>query len=138
MTDDWSRERLQLADDCLARRDPLAARDVVPLRIARKEIVAGAAEPLPQRFGAALLHRTDGLPLGLQLLDLGGGGVPVGRLLQRLDFRDERIFLREVRRPDGLALREIGVPAREELVARRAEPLPDGLLLAARDRADRF
>ena len=72
------------ATDRLARRDAFAARDVVALRVAREETIAGAAEPLPDRLRSALLHRPDRLPLRLQPLDLGGGRVPVGRVRQRL------------------------------------------------------
>ena len=47
-----------------------------------EESVAGAAEAGPDFFGLALGHRTDGLPGFLQLLELAGGGVPVGRFRQ--------------------------------------------------------
>ena len=60
-------ERFELGADRFARRDALGARDVVTLRVAREEAIARAAEPLPDRFGPALLDRTDRLPLGLQL-----------------------------------------------------------------------
>src|SRR4029079_1226432 len=50
----------------------------------------------------------------------------------------QRLFLREIVRPDRLALREVGMPTREEAVARAAEPLPDRLFLAAAHRANRL
>ena len=118
-----------------ARRPARRARCRGAARSARRS-VAGAAEPLPDRLRAALLHRADRLPLGLQPLDLGGGGVPVGRLGERLGLRAERFLPREVVGPDRLALGQIGVAAGEEAIAGAAEPLPDRLLLAARHRAD--
>ena len=95
-------ERFELGADRLARGDALGARDVVTLRVAHEEAIARAAEALPDRFGPALLDRADRLPLGLELSDLGGGLLPVGRLGQRLGLRAERFLLREVLGPDLL------------------------------------
>src|SRR4029077_4936401 len=78
------------------------------------------------------------LPLRLQPLHLARGGVPVDRVLDRLRLDDERFLLREVLGPDGLALGEVGVATGEEAIAGAAEALPDRLLLAAADRADRL
>ena len=100
-----TRERLELGADRLARRDALGARDVVALRVAREKASHARAEPLPDRLRPALLHRPDRLPLGLQPLDLGRRGVPVGRLGERLGLRAQRFLLREVLGPDRLALR---------------------------------
>src|SRR5262249_21373888 len=84
----------------------------------------------------ALLDRTDVLPLALQSLDLRGGRVPVGRILQRLGAGDEPLFLAEVFTPHLLAFGEIGMTAREEAIARGAEAFPHRLLLPASDRTD--
>src|SRR5262249_12822287 len=89
-------------------------------------------------FGSTLLHWTDRLPLALDALDFRRRGVPVGGAGQRFDARDERFFLGEVGGPDHLALREVGVPPREEAIACRTEALPDRLLLAAADRSERL
>ncbi len=101
-------------------------------------MVAGGAEALPDRVGLALLDRTDRAPLGLELLDLERRLIPVARFGQRLGLRAQRILLREVVVPRGFALREILVAAREEPIARRAEPVPDRLFFSARHRADGF
>src|SRR5438093_216723 len=126
----------QLLTNGLACGDPLRTGDVVPLRISREEVVACAAEALPQRFGTAFLHRADRLPFGLEAFDFADGGVPVCRLAERFDFRAERVLLCQVVRPPRFAVGEVGVTTREEAIAGGAEALPDRFLLPTGDRAD--
>ena len=84
---------LDLRANRLAGGHAFAARDLVPLRVARKEPIARRAEPLPDHLRPALLDRADRLPLRLQPLDLGGGRLPVGRIGQRLDLDAQRLLL---------------------------------------------
>src|SRR4029079_10373539 len=115
-----------------------APSNLVALRVAGEEVIAGSAEPPPDRFRPASFHRSHRLPFILQPSDLGRGGVPVGRIGERLDLRAERFFLRDVLGPPLLVLGEIGLPAREEAIAGAPEALPDHLLLAVRHGADRL
>ncbi len=131
-------QRLGVGDQRLAPGHAVGERLRVAGAIALHERVARGAEPLPHRFRLRLLHRADGLPLGLERLQLGEAGLPVGGRGQRLGARDERLLLLQVRRPERAALLQIVLPAGEEAVARGAEALPDGLLVAARRRADRL
>ena len=62
-----------------------------------EECVARTAEAGPDFLGLALGHGTGGLPGVLQLLELVGGRVPVGRFLESLGFLDEFHLLLEVR-----------------------------------------
>jgi hypothetical protein len=71
-------KRLELGANGFAGSDALGARQVVTLGVAAKEAIAGAAEALPDRIRPASFHGPDCLPLGLQPLDLGRGGLPLG------------------------------------------------------------
>ena len=101
---------------------------------ALEEQVARGAELVPDRVRLALLHRADRLPVDLQPLDARRRLLPLGRLRQLLRLGDQRFLALEVLGPVLLALLEIVLAAREELVARGAEALPHRLLVAARDR----
>src|SRR5215471_21673187 len=99
--------------------------------VAGKEMIGRTTESLPQRLRAALLHRTDGLPLGLQPLHLEGAGVPIGRILQGVGTRTEGFLFREIVCPDCFPLRQVGMTPREEAITCAAESLPDRFLLTA-------
>ena len=53
-------------------------RDFVAMRVAREKPIAGPAEPLPDRFRAGSLDRSDDAPLGLQPLELCRRLIPFG------------------------------------------------------------
>ena len=130
LTDDWrlrlsTGQRLELRDNRLARRDAFLARDVVALRVACEERVARGAESLPDRFGAVFFTGPIVFHSACSCLISAAAAVPVGRLGDRFGPHAQRFLLREVLRPDGLALGEIGVPAGEEAIARGAEAIPD-------------
>src|SRR5205085_11984876 len=71
------RQCFELGTDRFAGRHALAAGDVVALRVAGEELIARAAEALPQRLRPRLLDRADRLPLRLETLDLVGRVFPV-------------------------------------------------------------
>src|SRR5262249_12605615 len=110
-------KRFELGADGLARGDALGARHVVAVRVAGEELVAAGAESLPDRIRPALLHRSDGLPLGLQRANRRGCLIPVAGFGQRLAPHPERCLLREVLGPPRL-------PRAALLLAPRAPPLP--------------
>src|SRR5262249_7543323 len=110
--------------DRFAGGDALGSGGVVPRRVAREESIPRPAEAVPDRFGFAFLHRPDGAPLGLEFLDLGGGLIPVGRFRERFGTDAERVLSGQILRPHDLTLGEVLVPAGEEVIAGRAEPIP--------------
>ena len=112
--------------------------DLVAPLVAFEERVAGGAEALPDRLRLVPAHGADRLPLGLQPSNLRGGPVPLAGGRELLGARAERLFLREVRRPRFLALGQVGVAAREELVAGVAETLPGRARVVARHGADQL
>ena len=63
-------QRLELADHRFARRRLLLQLNLVAVLVAIEEPIARGAEALPDRLRLRLPHRTDRLPLGLQLLQL--------------------------------------------------------------------
>ena len=77
-------DRLELADDRLARAGLLLQFELIAVLVAVEEPIAGGAEAVPDGFGLRLAHRPDRLPLGLQPLDLRRGVLPVGRFGERL------------------------------------------------------
>ena len=110
--------------------------DLVAVLVALEEAIARGAEALPDRLGLVLLHRTDRLPLGLQLLDARPRRSPTRSSRRATPPRAERFLPGEVRGPRLLAMLQIVLAAREEAIAGGAEPFPDGLLMSARHRAD--
>src|SRR5207249_318546 len=131
-------QALQLREDRLARRDAGLEIDLVAALVALEEAIAGGVEAPPERFGLAATHGAEGLPFGLQPLDRVGGRLPVGGNGEGLRASEERLLALEVPGPLLLALVEIFVAAREEPIARLAETLPQGLLVAARRGLDRL
>src|SRR5687768_1805376 len=101
-----------------------------------EEAVAGAAESIPDRLGLRLANGTNRLPLGLQALDLCRRSLPLGRFREALSLRGERFLAGEIPCPFVLAALQVLLPPRKKAVAGGPEPFPDGLLAAARDRAD--
>ena len=99
----------------------------------REEPIAGGAEAIPDRLLPAARHRTDRLPLGLQLLDRVGGLNPVA---------SSRRALRPARRARSSCARfsarssacggEVRFAARPDLVVRRLEAPPERVGLRAR------
>src|SRR5439155_4062108 len=106
--------------------------------VACKEPIARGMKSLPDGFGSVLLHRADRLPVDLQLSDFRGGRIPIYRLGERLRPDAQRFFLGQVFGPLLLTIREVRMAARKKAVAGEAKPLPDSLLLPARDRPDGF
>src|SRR5690606_32490972 len=99
-----------------AIRSLLQQRFLVTVVEALEEAIGCRAEALPDGFRAALAHRADGLPLGLQLLQFGSSGLPVGRLGQLFGARAQRLLAGEVLGPHRLARRQVVAAAREERV----------------------
>src|SRR6185503_17965060 len=99
---------------------------------AGEELVAGGAEPLPDRLLLAAADRTDRLPLRLELLDLVGGLDPVGRSRQHLGALAERDLARQVAGARFGLRREVRFAARPRRVVRRLEAAPQRLALRAR------
>ena len=117
------------------------------------------AAPVPGRSGGRSGRRTSRTPCGTAPAALPTGCASPGRPAaippgcasprpghdpsrcvssERLDLRADGFLLLEVRHPDGLALGQILLAAREEAVTGGAEPLPHGLLMAGGDRANRL
>ena len=129
-------EPFQLKAERLARGHVHLPVDLVASFVALEEAIAGAAEAVPDRLGAVGSDLAGSLPVGLQLLDLGGGRLPVGRGGQGFGTHAQRLLGLEVSSPFVLAARTVLVAPGEELVAGLAEPLPQSLLLPAPCLAD--
>src|SRR5262249_4995033 len=114
-------QRLQFLEQRLAIGLARLELDLVAALVAIAEVIGRGAEPAPERFRLAAADRPDGLPLGLQAPELGRRPVPLARVGELFRPRTERFLLRLVRRPDFLALREILVAPREEVIAGIAE-----------------
>src|SRR5690606_29339457 len=121
------REPLEILDHGLPWLGLLEQLELVTMLVALEELVAGRPESGPHRLRLRLAHRTDGLPFGLQGLDLRGRRLPVGGVDERLGLLTERFLPREVGRPLFLPPLQVLLPAGEEPVAGGAEALPHGL-----------
>ena len=90
----------------------------MPVDVAFEERVGGGAKALPDRVGTGFPDRTNCAPFGLEAFDFGDGSIPVGRLQERLDSRDQGFLLGEVLGPERLPVREVVATARKEPVTR--------------------
>jgi hypothetical protein len=132
------RHVFEIDDERLALGELAGHRDLVPVVVPLEEAVRRGAEAVPHDVGLVAAHGANRLPLGLQPLELGGGRVPVGRLGQHLGALAERFLLGEVVRPRLLAAGQVFAAAREERVARDAEPVRQLAAVVARDRPERL
>ena len=130
--------RFEVRADLLAGGQLLRDLEIVAVGVAVEELLARRVEARQEGLRAVALHRADLPPVRLDPLDLGQRLVPVGALDQRLDLGADGFLLLEVGHPDVLALGQVVLAPREEPVAGRAEPLPHGLLVTGRDRANRL
>ena len=118
------RERLEIAENRLARGNLGLQLEAVSLVVPREELIARTTEPLPDRLGSVLLDGPDGAPLGLELPNLRDNPLPVGRFHERFRLRAECILPLEVLRPIGLTLGKVGLAACIEAIAGRTKTLP--------------
>src|SRR5262249_3397332 len=112
--------------------------DLIAPLVSIEEGIAGAAEPLPQRFRLRPSNRADRLPFSLQPADFCGGAFPLHRNRELFGADAERFLLGKIGRPDFLALGEVGISPREERVARFPESLPGRPRILPWNRADRL
>jgi hypothetical protein len=106
---DGSRQRFEVADHVGTRRRLRLQIHLIAVLVAIEKRVAGGAEPLPHRVGLRAAHRTDLLPLDLQLPALGGRRFPVGGRRESLGLGAQRFLARQVLGPLVLALLEVVV-----------------------------
>src|SRR3989442_1319315 len=97
-----------------------------------KEAIAGAAEPLPDRFLLAARDAPDRLPLGLKRFDLLCGLNPIGRSAQPPSALAYRTLPGEVSGPPLRLGRKMGFAAPPPPVVRRFNPPPQRFALGAR------
>ena len=97
-----------------------------------EEPVARVAELLPGGLGVLARHRTDLLPLGLQLLQLVGGLDPVGGVGELLGAGDERELLVEIALALLVAVREELAQPGLDRIGGLPVAMPEGLRLGAR------
>ena len=128
---------LEFDDERFALGELARHRDLMTVVVALEEVIGRRAEARPHRLGLGAPHRADGLPLGLQPLHFGGGGIPVHRLGEGLGAIAERFLLRQVVGPHLLARGEVLATSGEERIARGAEALRQIARVAPRDGAER-
>jgi hypothetical protein len=103
-----------------------------------EDAVAGVAEARPQLVLDLLVDRADRLPLALQLLDSRRGGAGVGGGAEGLGLLAEGLLAPAVVLALALLLLEVlGAPG-VEAVLRRAEALPEPLVVVTAGRSGRL